>query len=386
MTGFAIKGWCPSALRPMPSGDGLVVRLRSRGGRLSSAQAAGIAELSARHGNGLIDLTGRANLQIRGVSEESHPLLIGGLDRLGLVDADLQSENQRNIVVAPFWNECDDIYFLAAELEQALGRRSLGLPKKFGFAIDCGESRVLAQAPADIRIERGIDGDLIARADSAPLGRTLAREEAIDAAIALAEWFVAFGGVRDGRGRMAGHVASGKLPEIFAGETQPVPALAIPYPGLVASGALVGFAFGQLRSETLSILATLAPGLRLTPWRMMLVEGVREMLQYPGLVTRADDPLLRVIACTGAPVCPEAFAETRELAAALAPQIQAGRTLHVSGCPKGCAHPAPSALTLVGTADGFDLVRDGSPRDVPTMRGFARAAILADPGAVLGGR
>src|ERR1700757_340309 len=128
MSAFAIKGWCPSALRPMPSGDGLVVRLRPRGGRLASAQAAGIAELSARQGNGLIDLTGRANLQIRGVSEESHGPLIEGLDRLGLIDADLQSENQRNVLVAPFWREGDDTEALAAELEQALAQRTLGLP------------------------------------------------------------------------------------------------------------------------------------------------------------------------------------------------------------------------------------------------------------------
>jgi precorrin-3B synthase len=224
------------------------------------------------------------------------------------------------------------------------------------------------------------------RADGARFGVAAARGEAVTTALAFANWFVASGGVRDGRGRMAAHLATGKLPDIFAGRTQPAPALAVPDLGHVASGALVGFAFGQLRSETLGHLAALAPGLRLTPWRMMLVEGVREMPQYPGLVTRADDPLLRVVACTGAPVCPEAFAETRELAAALAPHIPAGEKLHISGCPKGCAHQAPSALTLVGTADGFDLVRDGSPRDVPAMRGFAPAAILADPGAVLGGR
>ena len=54
----------------MQSGDGLVVRMRPRGGRLSAAQAAGIAELAERYGNGLIDLTSRANLQIRGVSED----------------------------------------------------------------------------------------------------------------------------------------------------------------------------------------------------------------------------------------------------------------------------------------------------------------------------
>jgi len=379
MTGFAIKGWCPSALRPMPSGDGLVVRLRPRGGRLSSAQAAGIAELAARHGNGLIDVTGRANLQIRGVSEESHRPLVEGLDRLGLVDAELQSENQRNVVLAPFWTQGDDTQALAAELEQALAGQRLGLPEKFGFAVDCGESRVLAQAPADIRIERGIDGDLIVRADGAPLGRSLAREGAIGAAIALAEWFVASGGVRDRRGRMATHVATGKLPDMFAGRTQPAPALAVPDPGLVASGALVGFAFGQLQSETLSTLATLAPGLRLTPWRMMLAEGVRAMPQHLGLVMRADDPLLRVIACTGAPTCPEAFAETRELAASLAPHVPAGTRLHVSGCTKGCAHPGRAPLTLVATAQGFDLVRDGSARDVPALRGLHREQIVAEP-------
>jgi precorrin-3B synthase len=363
-----------------------VVRLRPRGGRLSSTQAAGVAELSARHGNGLLDLTGRANLQIRGVSEESHPQLIEGLDRLGLIDADLQSENQRNILVAPFWTQGDDIHSLAAELERALAVRTLGLPEKFGFAIDCGTDRVLAQARADIRIERGIDGDLIVRADGVSDGRAVAREEAIRFALSLAEWFIASGGVRDGRGRMAAHVATCRLPDTLAGESRPAPALAVPNPGLVASGTLAGLAFGQLQSETLGTLAVLAPGLRLTPWRMMLVESPRELPQHQDLVTRADDPLLRVVACTGAPVCPEAMAETRELAAALAPHIPTGAKLHVSGCAKGCAHPAPSALTLVGTADGFDLIRGGSPRDVPAMRGLAPERILADPLSVLGGR
>src|SRR5262249_15181470 len=102
MKAFAIKGWCPSALRPMLSGDGLVVRLRPRGGRLSAIQATGIAELALRYGNGLIDLTGRANLQIRGVREEGHGALVAGLARLGLVDDDQAMEARRNIIVAPF--------------------------------------------------------------------------------------------------------------------------------------------------------------------------------------------------------------------------------------------------------------------------------------------
>jgi precorrin-3B synthase len=386
MSNFAVKGWCPSALRPMISGDGLVVRIRPRGGRLSAVQTAGIAELAQRHGNGLLDLTGRANLQIRGVSEASHPLLIRGLDRLGLVDAELQSETQRNILVTPFWRDGDDAPSLATELEQALAKRSLGLPEKFGFAIDCGESRVLAQAPADIRIERS-GGSLILRADGMSRGRSMARDAIISGAIALAEWFTVSGGVQDGRGRMAAHVASGaKLPAHLTGETHPAPALAVPKPRLFAEGALVGTAFGQVWSQTLSWLASLGPGLRLTPWRMLLIEGLRKMPACEGLVMRADDPLLRVVACTGAPLCPQAFAETRELATALAPHVALDVRLHVSGCAKGCAHPAIASITLVGTPDGFDLVREGNARQAPIMRAIDPAEILADPAAWVGGR
>jgi precorrin-3B synthase len=383
MTAFAIKGWCPSALRPMLSGDGLVVRLRPRGGRLSADQAVGIAELAQRCGNGLIDLTSRANLQIRGVREASHKALVIGLDRLGLVDDDQVMEAQRNIIVAPFWGEGDDTHSLAAELECTLAARALGLPEKFGFAVDCGASRVLTQAPADIRIERGADGGLIVRADGTAAGRAVTRTGAIETALSLADWFVASGGVKNARGRMSMHIASGaKLPDAFAGMATPASTSASTSPGINPSGALVGLAFGQMQSETLSFLAGFAYGIRLTPWRMILVEGLREMPRYDGLVTRADDPLLRIVACTGAPDCPEAQAETRKLAAALAPQLAPDTSLHISGCAKGCARPRASDITLVGTPCGFDLVRDGSPRDAPVMRGLT----LADVRALVGAR
>src|SRR5262249_26859406 len=88
MSAVAIKGWCPGALRPMLSGDGLVVRVRPHGGRLAATQAAGIAELAARYGNGLIDVTSRANLQIRGVTDAAHLPLLDGLAQLGLLDSD----------------------------------------------------------------------------------------------------------------------------------------------------------------------------------------------------------------------------------------------------------------------------------------------------------
>jgi len=380
MNQFAIKGWCPGALRPMRSGDGLVVRIRSHGGRLSPAQATGIAELAERFGNGLMDVTNRANLQIRGVSDAGHAPLIAELAQLDLIDADPDAEALRNIVVTPFWIKGDNTASLVTELELALVARRLPLPVKFGFAVDCGAARALADTSADIRIERDEAGGLIVRADGAELGRSVVRSDAAMAVLALADWFIASGGVTNGRGRMAAHLAAGaQIPDVLAGLTIPAPTMPRPRPGLQAGGALVGFAFGQLKAAALRALAVTADGLRLTPWRMMFAEGLRHMPDADGLVTEADDPILRVIACSGAPSCREAHAQTRALAAELAAHIPADSRLHVSGCAKGCAHPGAAPLTLVATADGFDLIRDGSARDAPVMRGLDRDQIVADP-------
>src|SRR5688572_15081216 len=94
---FEVKGWCPGGLRPMPSGDGLIVRVRPWCGAFTLEQARGLADIAESLGNGHIDLTRRANLQIRGLSEERLPALHEALDRLGL----LELEAARNVMVGP---------------------------------------------------------------------------------------------------------------------------------------------------------------------------------------------------------------------------------------------------------------------------------------------
>ena len=386
MSGSAIKGWCPGALRPMLSGDGLVVRVRPYGGRLDAAQAAGLADLAEAFGNGLIDVTSRANLQIRGVSDQGHSRLLDGLTQLRLLDTDRPTESQRNILVTPFWRKGDQTQSLASELERALASSALGLPAKFGFAIDDGTSRVLAGASADVRIERDMSRGLIVRADGARQGRSVTREGAVKSALALAEWFVASGGISDGRGRMATHIKSGAtLPEALRGDTEPATISAAVRPGLYPQGAVVGAAFGQLSHSALKQLAACGRPLRMTPWRMILLEDMRQMPRATGLITEAHDPALRVIACSGAPRCREAHADTRTLAAALAPHIAVDARLHVSGCPKGCAHSGPSAITLVATGAGFDLIRNGSTRDAPALQGLSGADIVESPAVLVGG-
>jgi len=361
---FTVQGWCPGALRPMQSGDGLVVRVRPPLGRLTPEQAAGIATAAQRHGNGLIDLSGRANVQLRGVTAQTHPALIADLTALGLIDADVRAEARRNILITPFADA--PTLRLAAELMRRLGELP-DLPGKFGFALDCAAQRVLNDTPADIRLERAADGQLILRAEGADLGAQVSEDTAISALIALAQWFVAAGGVQDGRGRMARLIARGVRPDGgLTGTHAPAPALPPPSPGLTDHGALVGFEFGQMRAELLAVLASFG-SLRITPWRMVLIEGAQTMPDLPGLIT-SNTPLLRIYACTGAPGCLQALQPTRDLARQLAPHLPGGAVLHVSGCAKGCAHPAPADLTLVATPDGFDLIAADTAQGTPLRR------------------
>lgn len=365
MSAPQVKGWCPGALRPMLSGDGWLVRIRPPGGLLTPDQASGLAAASLAHGCGVMDLSARANLQLRGVREAAHPALIADLDALGLVDPDIASETVRNIVVTPFHAAGDGTADLAAALAAALARELPALPGKFGFAVDTGPAPVLAATPADIRLERTAGGALLLRADGHALGRVVGAGDAVAEALALARWFLAQGGAPQGRGRMAGLIARGIRPE--GADTAPARAVPPPGPGIGPEGALVGFAFGQMRAETLLALAQAGHPLRLTPWRMILLSGAGRLPQGDGLLTDPADPLLRVTACSGAPHCPQARGETRDLARALAADLPAGLALHVSGCTKGCAHPAPSAVTLVANGTGYDLIRKGRAGDPPFL-------------------
>ena len=373
-----IRGWCPGALQPMSSGDGLVIRIRPDCGRLLPDQAAGIARLALAHGNGLIDLTSRANIQVRGVTEASYRPLIEGLAALGLIDGSREHEARRNVMTSPFWSPGDGTPERAAELANALtGPDAPALPEKFGFAVDCGPAPVLGAASADIRLERGADGGLICRADGATAGAKVTANTAAGAALELARWFVQSGGIEGRRGRMSAHLARGAtLPEGFAEAlAQPATSLS-PRPGLVTVGTLVGFEFGQIPAETLRALAGFG-ALRVTPWRMLLIEGADSAPKLPGLIFRQDDPMLRVVACTGAPGCLQAKQPTRSLARDLAPHVPDEATLHVSGCAKGCAHPGPASRTLTAQVHGFDFVRDGRAGDAAHRQGLTGEVLAA---------
>jgi sulfite reductase beta subunit-like hemoprotein len=95
------RGWCPSALKPMETGDGWLVRLHPPGAVLTPAQLIRIAGLARQHGNGLIEISARANLQIRGVRLDTHPELVATLLSERLVEEHDGDGPQRLTLIAP---------------------------------------------------------------------------------------------------------------------------------------------------------------------------------------------------------------------------------------------------------------------------------------------
>jgi precorrin-3B synthase len=374
------KGWCPGAHRAMASGDGLLLRVRPPLARMTRDQALGLCELAQSLGSGMIDLTHRANLQLRGVRPEDHDAVVEALCRLGLVDVDATHEAWPAVLVAPCWQAGDDTQRIASALLARLGELP-ALPSKFGFAVDAGPAPVLTEASADIRIERARSGGLIVRADGAAAGHLVPRDdvaEAVAMALAMAVWFAATAGsVAPPSRRMRGLQQVCAVPRGDAPLDTAAPSAALPRPGMSQLGPVYGVAFGQIAATALGHLLqdSGAVALRLTSQRGLILEG-GEWRESTAFITVADDPLLRVDACPGAPACASATVATRALALSLARQLltdspEAPRSLHVSGCAKGCARSGAADLTLVGRSGTFDLVRNGRAGDAPAQTGLS---------------
>lgn len=368
-----VKGWCPSAYRPMESGDGLLVRVRPAMGRVTADQMLGLCDLADKFGNGVINLTSRANLQVRGVSEDTYQGLIRGLLDLELLDGDEIREGRRNILVTPLVDDG-----LAAAVYSAIVVALSDfpeLPDKMGVAVDTGAQRILQNASADFRFERGIAG-LILRADGADTGVSVTLDSAVPLLLDLMSWFVQSGGAQ--AGRMRKHLAATALPERFTGEA-PVAGADAMQPGPLETGYVYGVPFGQMMARDLADLVRTsgATKITVTPWRVLVLDA-GDAVQHDAFVHAADDPILQVHACPGAPKCAQAHVATHDLARELALTVSARRSLHVSGCSKGCAHPKTADVTIIGEPNGLSMVHNGTASGVPVMSGVSKDVILKE--------
>jgi precorrin-3B synthase len=417
------KGWCPGALRPMETGDGLLARVCAPRGRLSLDQAAALADAAIRCGIGVIGLSARANLHLRGLSERTLPDLRARLDDIGLIDADPEVERLRNIVASPV-DDLDpeaafDLGPSAAALETRLKQdeRLRRLPAKFSFVLDAQGRLPLGDVDADIRFE-ALGGSMFAvfLAGEDALAAECAPGETGGIAAQLGLAFLALAGAERPAPRRMRALIERRGPEaVFAeaalqaqprARSQRRSALRdILGAHLFGAAIVVGAAapFGEFEAVRFKALIARARslganGLRLTPWRAFLIVGLDPRgavsmlasITEHGFIASPDDPRLRVAACPGAPACMHGARPVREDAARWATVLPKGEgvILHVSGCAKGCARPSATAATLTATATGYDLILAGKAGDPPARRRLSSAEVaelLAAEGARLFG-
>lgn len=390
------RGWCPSLFEPMQSGDGLLLRIKPRAARLDAASARRLADGALRHGNGAIELTNRGNLQLRGFTAASAAAFAMEAIAAGLADADEAAERRHNLLVSPLAGRDPDCHADTLAVARALGDalsadRDLDrLPAKFGFAVDGGGTLGLDTVRADVALRASGDGWRVEAAGA------VARCGATDGpvlALRLAHAALA----HDPPLRPARYPEHGSRLFRIAG-LHPEPALPMAGPAPVAVGPLPGGAFGiglppgRLDASLLRTLAELSERcgdgiLRVTPWRSVLLAGLHPgggaalRAALPDALLDPEDPRLLVSSCIGAPGCARAARPAPMDAARLGLLLPRGRRgnamLHVSGCAKGCGHPGPAPLTLVGRDNRYDVVRNGRASDEPVLRGLDLDAVTA---------
>jgi precorrin-3B synthase len=391
------RGLCPGLSQPMATGDGLLVRLTPAGVTMSCEAFAALCTAPRNCGNGVIEITSRGSIQIRGLTEasvKSFAAAVAGIDLAFGEGPPVLSDPLAGLDP----EESADASAIAADLRRAIAAASFAadIGPKVSVAIDGGgtlhldavaaDVRMRAQA-TDARLHVAVGGDA---ETASPIG-AVAAEHAVEAAMRMLRVIAAGGPAARARDIVATNGAAAfrrEIADILVDLPGPPRRPAADPLGThtLREGRLaigLGLAFGHAHSAALEELARAAAesgatGYRTAPGRALLVVGVTEngaghlanIAQRLGFIVRVDDPRRQVVACAGAPICASAEISTRALAPSLAKVAVAGADtpmVHLSGCAKGCACPRSAPLTVVGIEGRCGVVVNGSARDQPLV-------------------
>ena len=348
----------------MLTGDGLLARIRVRGASLTPAQLTSIAFLATTHGNGLVEVTARGNLQVRGLTAGTAAPFARGVEAMVVVEQGLVVETPPLAGDDPA--ETADPGPIAAAIRRLSRPYSERLGPKVAVIVDGGGQVSLAALKADIRLT-ALAPDLWDLSIADAQGEAVSTEDAPQRVGNLLHRLAAIG--PDARAR-----------DLQPGPARP-PAAPVPPIGeiLRLSGIAFGLAlpFGSIDAAALKALAADARAMGVAEFRLAPHHTLLAMDAPPafaaaaarlGFITEPADPRLRISACAGSAGCASGHVPARAVGARLAPHLPPGQRLHVSGCSKGCAHPGPADLTLVGSATGYGLVFGGRAGDTPRMQ------------------
>jgi precorrin-3B synthase len=386
---------CPGLLRIVQALDGGICRIKLNGGSISADQADAVAEAAEQFAGGAIEATNRANLQIRGIGEQS-AALIERLLAAGLGPRTAAGDDVRNLMLSPAAGIDRqmrvDTRALAEQILDTLQShpRFHELSAKFAVQLDGGEALAMLEHPHDLWLsafER--DGERLWAFGLAgcPTDRAIgavAADHGHALVVAVLELFLQLARPEQTRMRhllderpMPGFLDTLKtrLPIKPIGDWQRCAVAQDLHIGVhpqntsgrVYIGAVP--ALGRLHPAMLRAAAQLARqygdgSLRFTPWQSLLLPNVEtadaaivlEALEQSNLLTRTSEPLTRLIACTGASGCGKGLADTKQDARHLATLLPSGVSVHLSGCPRSCAAAHRAPVTLLAVSPGhYDL-------------------------------
>jgi ferredoxin-nitrite reductase len=202
-----------------PAQDSLMCRMRIPGGALTPGQLEAIADCAQSYGGGFVDITTRANLQIRDIAPRNMVALLSDLHDAGVVPRGSGADNIRNVTGNPTAGIDGDEFYDVLPLCRAMhhhilmNRELYGLPRKFNIAFDGGGSISALEDTNDIGFRAVMVGGGSATPDvpegvyfrvalggitghrdfARDCGLLLKPEECVEVAAAMVKVFVAHG-------------------------------------------------------------------------------------------------------------------------------------------------------------------------------------------------
>jgi len=379
----ALTDFCPGILHAVPAKDGLLMRLRLPGGQVPAATLAAIARLAQRHADGGLDLTARANIQLRGIRPEHLAPLVEGLREAGLLPSPAH-DRIRNILVSPFAGvdptELIDLTDLAADLDRALiAEAALAhLPAKFAFALD-GGGRGFDPGGGDLTLTAIAGPRLHLSLAGRPTGLGVAPDQAVTLLIQACYALLRVAADHDlpARGR-----AIVRHPAAYAAVLACLDAEACIAPTTRKPAATSGvleeaggrvtllptLPFGRLTSTQAIDLSERSIrfgfDMRLTPWRNLALRGIQR--SDVASFDLSPDGFAGLAACAGSEGCAQSLADVRAHARRFAASVAgtlppADWAIHFAGCAKRCALKGSARVDLIATQTGYDVLFDGIP-------------------------
>jgi len=367
--------------------DGWLARVRVPGGRLSSHALIALAAVSEELGNGLVDLTARANVQLRGLGADAGLTLAPRLARVGLLPS-AAHDRVRNVLASPLAGRApgalDDVDDLVTLLEaQVSASRLLSeLPGRFCFLVDDGTGAGREIGPDVTVVARGggrfgvaLDGRRLEFEGDGPA--------AVGIALRAAAAFVMQRGdawrlseTPGGAGTIAAALDLALAPVTRAARTCGFrPGVVEQRDGRVALTALAPL--GQLWPALLRSLAGVSDDVRLSTRRTVTlvdldpdaVAAMQDALAAAQLVLDGASGWVGLTACAGTAGCARALADVRAAAAERAlVRTATDPAEHWAACERRCGEvPGTPVGVAVREAGDVELRSDARTWYVPSL-------------------